>query len=1668
MVHTPRAELIRPLAELLKEQAGRLGEKVAFRDTARHVSYADLERRTRRVAGHLVGQGIRRGDRVAISLGNRVETLEAYYAVNRAGAVGVPLDPRATHKELAYLLDDSGATAVLTDRAHTEQIFDLAPGLPRLAALVVVDAAVASTAGPTPLPVSDFEELATTEPESPARDDLGLHETAWMLYTSGTTGRPKGVRSTQANCLWSVAHSYAGVLGLSARDTVLWPMPLFHSLAHVLCVHGVVATGATARIMPGFAAEDVLDLVAREPFTFLVGVPTMFHHLVRAAAEGGLATPDLRTCLVTGAVATPSLKEAFETAFAVPLVDSYGSTETCGAITMNRPGDPLVAGSCGLPVPGLGVRVVDPETGTDVPTGEQGEVWVNGPNVMRGYHNQPEATEKALRDGWYRTGDLARRDDRGYLTISGRIKELIIRGGENIHPAEIEDVIRAVPGVADVAVAGRPHEVLGEVPAAFLVPAGPGTLDTAAVFAACRDQLAHYKVPEELYEVEAIPRTASGKVTRHALAVGAARLSATRAARHEWLFRLDWTPWQPSAPAEHTVADTSVPLRGSTDSQTGSTVASCVRVRALTDVPVGTEVVLLEHTPRSQDLTDVTADTGELVRAWLADERFGTARLVLVTRGPVVAPPGTNPVHTAAWGVLRTAMAEHPGRFGMADTDDHPDSAPALEAAVAAGERELAVRAGQVFVPRLTRAVPTAELRIDDRFAGTVLVTGAATGLGGTVARHLAAKHGARRLLLLTGASGDENTAGADELTRGLGELGAHLVVTSYDPADREGLAALLAARTAEGHPVTAVVHTTGDPVALWNLHLLTHGEGEGPFVVFSATSGILGTPGSPEQAARAAYLDAVVRHRRAEGHRATSLAWGPWAAAPPVPEAERAWLKGIGVGELTVEEGLALLDAGLALDDPVLVPAALGISGLRGQGRTAPAALHSLLPAPAPLAAESAPRPPHTPADSESRADTDADPRTGELRRRLATLSPVGRRRTVLDLVRTEVAGVLGYATAVAVPADRTFKELGFSSATSVALRNHLTEATGLTLPVTVAFDHPTPGALADHLHDALRGPAVTPHSGPASAARPHTGGHDEPIAVVGMGCRYPGGVRSPEDLWRLVASGDEAISAFPANRGWDLDALFSTDPDRPGTSHTRSGGFLHDAGDFDAGFFGISPREALAMDPQQRLLLETTWEALERAGIDPASLKGAPVGVFAGSMFHDYATQLGSEADGLEGYLGTGTAGSVVSGRISYAFGFEGPAVTVDTACSSSLVALHLAVQSLRQGECTMALAGGVAVMSTPSVFVEFSRQNALAGDGRCKPFSAAADGTGWSEGVGVLVLERLSEARRLGHEVLAVVRGSAVNQDGASNGLTAPNGPSQERVIKAALASAGLAASEVDAVEAHGTGTRLGDPIEAQALLATYGQGRSEERPLWLGSLKSNIGHSQAAAGVAGVMKMVLAMRHGVLPRTLHVDEPTPQVDWSAGAVSLLTEQRVWEADGRPRRAGVSAFGVSGTNAHVIVEEAPEESVVAGGRPGDGGAGEPVVWVVSGASEGGLRAQAGRVADAVGGEGPSGGASVRDVGVSLAGRGVLGHRAVVVGSERDVLVRGLRAVEAGRVVRGVVSGVGADAAVDGGVVFVFPGQGAQWVGMARELASGSGVFAGRLAECGRALAP
>ncbi|MFF9086055.1 type I polyketide synthase [Streptomyces sp. NPDC014991] len=970
-----------------------------------------------------------------------------------------------------------------------------------------------------------------------------------------------------------------------------------------------------------------------------------------------------------------------------------------------------------------------------------------------------------------------------------------------------------------------------------------------------------------------------------------------------------------------------------------------------------------------------------------------------------------------------------------------------------------------MYVPRLARAVPApaTEPVLDPE--GTVLITGGTGSLAGLLARHLVTRHGIRHLVLVS-RSGLE-ADGAPELVAELEALGAESVsVPACDVTDRDAVAALLTGLT--GPRLTAVVHAAGvfdagvvgeiEPerlarvfapkvTAVRHLDELTReiAPGLDAFVTYSSVSGVFLGAGTGGYGAANACMDGLMSVRRAAGFPARSLAWGLWeqttGMGADLDELSRSRMnRRGGMLALGAEEGMELFDAALGSDHTLLVPARLDLRGLRADataGATVPPLLRGLVRA-----------------GRRAARGAGHEGRDG-LAGRLAGLAEAEREALLLDLVRTHVANVLGHAGPDRVRAETAFKDAGFDSLTSVELRNRLREATGLNLPATAVFDYPTPLALARHLHEEFQG--VTP-----AASAPPAAPHDpqEPIAVVGMACRLPGGVGSPEDLWHLVSEGRDGVTGFPTDRGWDLDRVLDDDPEHAGTSYVGQGGFLHEAPLFDPVFFGISPREAVAMDPQQRLLLETSWEALERAGIDPTGLKGTDVGVFSGIMGVDYYSG-GDVPEEVGGFALTGAGASVASGRVSYVFGFEGPAVTVDTACSSSLVALHLAAQALRNGECSLALAGGSTVMAGPGMFMEFSRQRALATDGRCKSYADAADGTGWAEGAGVVVLERLSEARRRGHRVLAVVRGSAVNQDGASNGLTAPNGPSQQRVIRKALANAGLTPADVDLVEGHGTGTVLGDPIEAQALLATYGKERQE--PLWLGSLKSNIGHAQAAAGVAGVIKAVQALRHRVMPATLHVDTPSSQVDWSAGAVELLTEAREWADPGRPRRAAVSSFGLSGTNAHVILEEVPEEPEQ---PPAAGPAPAGVVpLAVSARGTGALAGQAARLAAFLDGTDTS----PSDVAAALVTRrAVLPERAVVLAGTREEAVAGLGALARGESSPGVVTGSPAATAGTGKVVFVFPGQGGQWPGMGRELLDTSPVFAERIAECARALEP
>ncbi|WP_344185810.1 SDR family NAD(P)-dependent oxidoreductase, partial [Streptantibioticus ferralitis] len=935
-----------------------------------------------------------------------------------------------------------------------------------------------------------------------------------------------------------------------------------------------------------------------------------------------------------------------------------------------------------------------------------------------------------------------------------------------------------------------------------------------------------------------------------------------------------------------------------------------------------------------------------------------------VTRGAVAAQqqdhvsgvwPG------ATWGLGRVAALELPERWaGIVDLPEVLDDAARqrFRAVVAGGhgEDQLAVRSAGLFARRLVHAA-VSTLPASWRTSGTAIVTGGTGGVGAHVARWLV-QAGAEHLVLMSrrGPAAD----GAQELRAELESSGARVSILAGDVGDRETVAELIAAIPADV-PLRSVVHAAGvvdeaGPVETLTtaalqaqlrvkvtgallLDELTRDLDLDAFVLFSSGAAAWGSAGQGSYAAANACLDALAGHRRAQGRLATSVAWGAWDS-PGMMSADTdyaQYLRRLGVHAMQPELAVAALHRVLSDGETTITVTDMDWTRFVPAFNIArPSRLFSLLP-------------------EAAVATEPVEPGAGD---HLRAMPAQQRYDHLLKAARDHAAVVLGYDSGDQVDAAQAFKELGFDSVTAVEYRNRLQTVTGLSLPTTLVFDYPNAGRIAGYLAERF---GDVPDEAADLLPELVSSGADDPMVIVGMACRFPGGVSGPDDLWRIVTEGVDVMSDFPGDRGWDVQALYDPDGVRPGTSVTREGGFLEDAGGFDAGFFGISPREALATDPQQRLVLEASWEALEHAGIDPAALAGTATGVFIGAASSGYS-EIVSATPEAQGHLLTGGLLSVLSGRVAYTLGLQGPAVSVDTACSSSLVAMHWAGQALRSGECSLALVGGVAVMATPGGFIEFSRQGGLAADGRVKAFAEAADGTGWSEGVGVVVVERLSDARRNGRRVLAVVRSSAVNQDGASNGLTAPNGPSQQRVIRQALAAAGLSSADVDVVEAHGTGTRLGDPIEVQAVLATYGQDRPEDRPLWLGSLKSNIGHTQAAAGVAGVIKMVQAMRYGVVPRTLHVDAPSSQVDWSAGRVELATELVSWPVTGRPRRAGVSSFGVSGTNAHVILEAAPDLEVDGGAdvaADGDAGA----VWVVSARSEQALRGQAARLLSVVG---------------------------------------------------------------------------------------------------------
>ncbi|MER8062672.1 MULTISPECIES: SDR family NAD(P)-dependent oxidoreductase [unclassified Streptomyces] len=1067
-------------------------------------------------------------------------------------------------------------------------------------------------------------------------------------------------------------------------------------------------------------------------------------------------------------------------------------------------------------------------------------------------------------------------------------------------------------------------------------------------------------------------------------------------------------------------------------------------------------------------LAQALADVGEDAPLWC------------LTRGAVrtddddgVGSYTQNAVH----GLGRVAGLELGRRWGGVLDLPHSEEAdgallarvPGILAGAPAAEDHLALRPGGLYGRRLVRArIPATPGGTGPRLHQSVLLTGADSPIGARLARW-ASDSGADHLLLVgdadeellstlreRGTTVTSCTADADAL-RAAVEAAPYEVGTVVHAATRPEFGPLL---DTDPEDFAATVHAkTG--LALTLAEVLD-GRPVQREIHCSSVAGVWGGSGMAGYAAGSACLDAFAAHRRAQGHPSTAVAWSPWALPGTAPSDRP--VAQCGLRAPSADRALAVLESVLDSDEHAVAvsdvdwPAfAAGFAAVR------PTALFARI-------AEAR----ETAEPQELPAVPDGGP-AAELAARLAARTPAEQEELLTGVVAEATAAVLGHASADDVNGRRAFTELGLDSLGTVQLRKRLSAATGLRLPASLVFDHPTITRLARYLLSLLApGPGRERPAMPA--LRAPRSAEDEPIAIVGMGCRLPGGIGSPEELWRAVVDGLDLTGGLPRDRGWDQSALYHPDPDHPGTSYTDRGGFLTDAAGFDAEFFGITPREALAMDPQQRLMLEVAWEAVERGGIDPDQLRGTRTGVFVGSNGQSYMPLLRGEADRVEGYQGLGNSASVLSGRLAYTFGWTGPAITVDTACSSSLVGIHLAIRALRDGECDMALAGGVTVICDPYTFVDFSRQRALAADGRCKPFSSRADGFGLAEGAGALLLEPLSRARASGHPVLAVLRGSAVNQDGASNGLAAPNGPAQEAVIRQALADARLSAADIDLVEAHGTGTLLGDPIEAGALQATYGAQRA--RPLALGSVKSNIGHTQAAAGVAGVIKAVLAMRYGVIPRSLHAEELSPEIDWSPGTIRVQRENEDWPAGPRVRRAGVSSFGVSGTNAHVVLEEAPvvpegapaaleaapADAVAAAGRPAARGlAADTTALTLSARTPGAVRAQARALAALLRTSPPT---SLADTARTLVtGRTRFADRASVLGEDRESVCAALDALASGEAAADVVAPRTAAARK---AVLVFPGQGSQWTGMAADLLDQSEVFAAAMAECAAALAP
>ncbi|HEY0135970.1 MAG TPA: SDR family NAD(P)-dependent oxidoreductase, partial [Nannocystis sp.] len=1078
------------------------------------------------------------------------------------------------------------------------------------------------------------------------------------------------------------------------------------------------------------------------------------------------------------------------------------------------------------------------------------------------------------------------------------------------------------------------------------------------------------------------------------------------------------------------------------------------------DLPVATPTITLAS-PRLAallGLPEITASTTPARLVIDADAPLDdlisilTAALAQPTTSLTFIASGSDPIsHGALRGLLRAVRHEHPDTpLRLIDTDLEDPSL--ILRALESPEPELVLRGSQASAPRL-RKPTTPAIDPPTLSSGTLLITGGTGELGRVLARHLVTHHQARHLLL-TSRRGPEAPDIAT-FTRELEALGATVDIAACDITDRDALAALLTTIPTDA-PLTAVFHLAGtldDGLFLdltparrarvlapkldgaRHLDALTRDLPLTAFVLFSSAAGLLGSPGQSSYAAANAALDALASERHRLGLPATSLAWGPWDAlgmTAALTPGDLARMRREGLSPLSTARALALLDLALRRGEPVL---ALLDLDLRPRDHV-PAILRGLIA---------------------------TNHRTTELRTRLESLPERERLPHLLLLTRTEIAATLGLTAPDQVPADRPLHELGLDSLMAVDLRNRLTDRTRVTLPSTLAFDHPTAAAIAARLLASLGAPPSRPTLAPTLPTDDHA------IAVIGMACRFPGGVEDPAALWQLLARGEDAITDVPARR-FDIDAWYDPDPAHPGTTYARTGGFVGEVDGLDAGFFRVAPIEARSLDPQGRLLLECSWEALERAGIVPAALAGTATGVYVGLCGTEYVIDAMADADSIDAYSLLGTAHSAIVGRLSYWLGLEGPNFPVDTACSSSLVALHLACRDLRAGDCDLALTGGANLLLSPEGFVYFSRLQALSPTGRSRAFSADADGYVRAEGCGVLVLKRLADARRDGDPILALVKGSAVNQDGRSNGFTAPNGPAQERVIRRALADARLAPADIDYVECHGTGTALGDPIEVQALAAVYGEQRDPQRPVIIGSIKSNIGHTEGAAGVAGVIKAILGLQHAQIPATLHVGRKNPHVPWDSLPVEVATTARPFPTHDAPHRAAVSSFGFSGTNAHVILEAAEPATTSAVDTPATDRPGEhatpslepnTIPLLLSGRGPA-LAAQAARLASWLRTH-PD--LRLTDVAFTAAvARTHFPERAALHVATREAALEALDALAEQRPHPSVHT---ASAREQPGVVFVFSGQGGQWPAMGRALLTQSPAFAATVTACEAAFA-